>query len=63
MNNTEIISDYIALAKAEILKAMRHEISRGGTHKGAEYIHHTMENLMHIKTLGPELMAAAAGKS
>ena len=60
MDNVKMIAAYAALAREEILKAMACEIARGGTQRGAAYIHHTMENLMHIKSLSPELIAAGA---
>ena len=57
MDIQKIITDYNTLAKQEAIKAMANEIKSGGTMRGAEYLHHTLENIMMVKALGPELIA------
>jgi len=40
---------YCELLECEIVKGIEHELQCGGTSAGAAYIHHSMENLKHIK--------------
>ena len=49
MIDQDLKDKYLALAYDEANKWMRHETDKGGTMKGASYLHFTLENIKHLE--------------